>query len=490
MSTSTSGSPPAPHQQHRQRRLKTHISPNIFIHVPAKTDDAHSRPILSSGQRRRVRLLFFITGNPGLVGYYVPFLSLLARFDGQNGEREREDLVIASMSLGGFELVPQATEDEDEDEWGLFYPLAFRDRISGLNVNGGAEEDGIAAARDSMKDRLFTLREQIELSYARLQDMVERLRLDGGINARDNGSTPEPVEVVLKGHSVGAYICLEMVRLWHERKGGRETGYSDRSDFDVPLLSTDIGPSPTEPLTVSTPPWWKATACILLTPTVQDIHLSPSGLVATPLLTHLTFLPALAQLLLSNLLLRVVPAGGVSWLVARLTGMEAGSHGLDATLKFLNSARGVRQALFLARCEMREIREDAWGDEVWGVTHARAAGDEEEDMDASGGRSGSGRPRMFFWFARTDHWVAEATKAAILKGKAAGVGVERDHVDDHEKRSAMKQDEDEEVRVQQQGQRIRIRETAGLIHAWCLKQSEVVARQVGQWLEEVLDEDI
>jgi len=33
---------------------------------------------------------------------------------------------------------------------------------------------------------------------------------------------------------------------------------------------------------------------------------------------------------------------------------------------------------------------------------------------------------------------------------------------------------------------IRIDETPGLVHAWCLEQSQPVAAQVGAWLDEIL----
>ena len=51
------------------------------------------------------------------------------------------------------------------------------------------------------------------------------------------------------------------------------------------------------------------------------------------------------------------------------------------------------------------------------------------------------------------------------------------------------QGEDAEgVRFDLKRPKIRVQESEGLVHAWCLRQSEVVAERVGRWLREVTQE--
>lgn len=51
----------------------------------------------------------------------------------------------------------------------------------------------------------------------------------------------------------------------------------------------------------------------------------------------------------------------------------------------------------MAADEMRTITSDKWTDDVWGVAHAR------EPLT-----------RLFFYFGRNDHWVAEKTRDEIV----------------------------------------------------------------------------
>ena len=96
-------------------------------------------------------------------------------------------------------------------------------------------------------------------------------------------------------------------------------------------------------------------------------------------------------------------------------------EGLESTVSFLMSERGVKQALLMAKDELQMIKEDQFGSDIWGeeagaemlgadakqvmqVDGADASNDEEEQQ-----------LKMLFLFAKTDHWVANTTRDEILK---------------------------------------------------------------------------
>ncbi len=456
------------------------------------SSSSRSKSTSTSKPAQLTKLVFFITGNPGLISYYQPFLSLLVA---DLTRKSRHDVVVAGMSLGGFEVDVAWCVGERQrrgDEY---------DRVKSGSGSGPDSESDPSGTQDESteeeffypsifqpdREKLFTLQEQIELSFARLENLVERLR-----HKKDTLDQREavPIEVVLMGHSVGAYICLELVRLWHERHamddppGGtkRESQTGSNTTKRSPLLSRSKEPSNSTPL-------WTPSACILLTPTIQNIHLSPSGLVATPLLTHLSFLPFLAHMLVQSVLLKVLPIVWLAPLVSRLTGMGVDSHGLKATMAFLKSERGVKQALYLASWEMKEIRGDRWGDEVWGAKNSELQVRDSE-------RNKSSYPKLVFWFAKEDHWIAKATKEAILHERTKQSTLEKEFVVEVVKRRDDVKSEEIRTRSGDQseskvnpGSNVRILETDGLAHAWCLSQSEFVAKRVVTWLEDVCAEN-
>jgi hypothetical protein len=163
--------------------------------------------------------------------------------------------------------------------------------------------------------------------------------------------------------------------------------------------------------------------------------------------------------------------------------MQPGSHGLEATLAFLKSENGVEQALHMANWEMKEIRMNRWGKEVWGASHGEtSAAAAEEEKHTS--------PRLFFWFTKEDHWVADITREAIMETHAPGAVVQRHHVAEPAGRAefegtVVQGNDSKETPCAVDSPTIRILESDGLLHAWCLGQSEIVAKGIGQWLEEV-----
>lgn len=99
-------------------------------------------------------LIFMITGNPGFISFYEPFLSTL------------HSLLSSSPSR--------------------FY-------ISGYSLDG---------FHDPQKDRAVGLGQQIDYVEKKLFKQVEAL----------SRSTDHCPKVILMGHSVGAYILLELIR--------------------------------------------------------------------------------------------------------------------------------------------------------------------------------------------------------------------------------------------------------------------------------------
>ena len=128
--------------------------------------------ITAPGTRRY--LIFLVSGNPGLIEYYRPFLTYLYAQLSKNNENEKVVFEVYGRSLGGFEL------------------------------HSGAKKG--AGKRKSKK--LYDLKEQI--------DYVERGLL-GCVNQLGNGARGKRPKVILIGHSVGAYILMELMRRHRSR---------------------------------------------------------------------------------------------------------------------------------------------------------------------------------------------------------------------------------------------------------------------------------
>ena len=273
----------------------------------------------------------------------------------------------------------------------------------------GTELDRDLILPQGFDNQIYSLQRQINLSWQRLLILLRRMRVDYGLD-------DVPIDVSLIGHSVGAYIALEMVRKHHEEL---KSGIASVESFNI----------------VST---------MLLTPTIQDIAQSSSGRIATPILSTLPFFPALLQLG-SSALTSTLPVSWFEGLVATVTGMK-NPDALRTTIKFLQLSGAVKQALYMARCEMADIGVSDWEDEIWGAVDNVGAVDDDD------GNTKWESPKHFFLFAKEDHWVAQSTRDAIeqsMEGKAVII------IDDG---------------------------SLGLVHAWCLDQSRVVAEIVNKWL--------
>ena len=150
-------------------------------------------------------LIYMITGNPGLITYYRPFLSSLHNLLQSSPISQRANFYICGYSLAGFDTSPAGDGQSSKSPVGL------------------------KATIDDTENLLYSHVELHQRSYAA------------------NGRS---LKVILMGHSVGAYILLELIQ-HHKKKVD-----SGNEDFDL------IGG-------------------ILLFPTITHIAKSPSGMVAS-----------------------------------------------------------------------------------------------------------------------------------------------------------------------------------------------------------------
>ncbi|KAG9646825.1 hypothetical protein KCU95_g18301, partial [Aureobasidium melanogenum] len=120
--------------------------------------------VAPSGSTHESLLVFFITGNPGLIEYYRTFLTLC--FDSLRANHSNHHIKIAGTSLRGF----------------------------------GVQSEKQHAANDDAQGP-YGLEQQIE----HIDQMLERA-IEG------HATQDSPTKVILTGHSVGSYILLEVLR--------------------------------------------------------------------------------------------------------------------------------------------------------------------------------------------------------------------------------------------------------------------------------------
>ncbi|KAI9040604.1 bifunctional triacylglycerol lipase/ester hydrolase [Aspergillus affinis] len=347
---------------------RPHITPNSFFHSFTTPSEPSETPLT----------IYFITGNPGLIGYYHTFLSVLSEKIKilTKTEDQNRSFQIYGHSLAGFEL-PEPGQKKQEPQSATHY---------------------------------YGLEEQIRFVQRKLYNFTAD-KPDGvdQLSSQSNTtpSTGTRPKVILIGHSVGAYIAMEVLRRHREGSQG------DRPvDFDI------IGGA-------------------LLFPTVVDIAKSPSGQKLTRLLSIIPQLALVAGILV-RILTALVPASIMRSLI-RIYMPSAPGTMVETTTGFLKSKRGVQQALHMASDEMETITADKWSDDVWGISTS-------QDPVA----------RLFFYFGRNDHWVAERTRDEII-----------------------------ELRGQKpRGPKMSVCEE-GVPHAFCLRHSDSMASKVADMILEM-----
>ncbi|MCJ1403168.1 hypothetical protein MMC11_006391 [Xylographa trunciseda] len=319
----------------------------------------------------------FITGNPGCIGYYHSFLSLLA------DKITKKAVHIYGHSLANF---------VDES----------RDRPSHSKILG--------------------LQEQIDHIEERLKNYVNSLSL-----SMETDEAPKQSKIILVGHSVGAYIGLELLKRWRERE--KLIGNIDKIRF---------------------------CGYVGLWPTVTWIEKSPSGLklgvghenLQRQSLQWMAFIPNFPQIIssLMKVVAAVIPQKALLNIVKFVARMP--DEAANVTLEFLCSHKGVHQALYLARDEMQEITEDRWDEDLWGTNTVSPY---------------SSKIKLVFYFGKSDHWVADHIRDELIKTRAAQEG-------DSWKPKMIIDDED-------------------IPHGFCIRHSSIAAIKTAAFVEEIIAAD-
>ncbi|KAL1967697.1 hypothetical protein VTN77DRAFT_2954 [Rasamsonia byssochlamydoides] len=355
--------------------------------------------------------IYFITGNPGLIGYYHTFLSLLSSYlssSPSSQESVPDSFHIYGHSLGGFEV---GTESESESE------------SSNENDDGNKK----IRERQGKEPKLYGLEQQIHLVESRLEAFMSANT--SGLRSSTQSGLHRP-RAILMGHSVGAYIAMEILRRHREE-------FSSRAGFDI------IGG-------------------VLLFPTVMDTASSPAGKKLTRLLY---FIPQLALVasLLAKFLTFLFPDVVLRSLIRPVIGFPP-EDAVETTLAFLKSKRGVRQALHMAADEMRDITTDKWSDDIWGTQTASSSSPSSNGSSSSS--TGKKLSKLIFYFGRNDHWVAERTRDEII---------------------AMRSSISSGNNKNTSGPKMVVCEE-GLPHAFCIRHNDIMARKVAGFIREILAE--
>jgi pimeloyl-ACP methyl ester carboxylesterase len=196
--------------------MESQITSNTFCTYTASLKDATTT-------------VFFISGNPGLIGYYHPFLSLLGQYlakpqDQSSTEgslkKTNPSIQIYGCSLGGFEVDCE--------------------NASPSTTTGKTSRD--------RRSKLYDLEDQIDFVHDKLNTIMSQ---NASSSIKKSGPSAKR-KVILMGHSVGAYIAMEVLRRHREANPESESDNEYTIDFDI------IGG-------------------VMLFPTVKDIAHSPSG---------------------------------------------------------------------------------------------------------------------------------------------------------------------------------------------------------------------
>ncbi|CAI6333252.1 unnamed protein product [Periconia digitata] len=313
----------------------------IYLHQPFNSINKTLQP------HRKTYVIYFVTGNPGLIEYYRTFLTHLygALLSDSSSQNNAIRFHVYGRSFSGFE------------------------------VDGS---DAAEVAKHATTPPPYSLDEQIAHSEAAVEELVRHVREENV----DDGE--QDVRVILMGHSVGAYVLLEMTRRLREK-------------------AKKLGPRESV----------RVVGGVCLFPTVTHIALSDSGRKSSWLLNIRPF--ARIASVLAKLLTLPLPVAALTLLIRGV--MRFPADAAHTTASFVKSASGVRQALHMARDEMLQITTDDWDEEIWGTAE-------------QGQYEGLPSPILRFLFAKSDHWVANETRDELMKARGAVSGREGDVVEE------------------------------------------------------------
>ena len=262
-------------------------------------------PNLTNSQKRSYKpsnrkeryLIYFITGNPGLIAYYETYLTALydilqreqkhgaigdegknygcinkdgGNDDGYDGvkstEKRNVEFQVYGRSLGGFE-----TEGGDEEH------------VYGRGVGSGRKFHGPYGLGEQIDFVKGDLLKVVALMRERERKTKQAQELG---NKESEDEDHQILKVILVGHSVGAYIAMTILSEW-QSCAGREarmicSGEKD-SNNDDNIASNINGDSIRERLKPSrlSTETLQITGTICLFPTITHIAKSKSGRIFT-----------------------------------------------------------------------------------------------------------------------------------------------------------------------------------------------------------------
>lgn len=195
--------------------MQPHVTPDSFFHTTSPP-----RPTLPTNPPPAPILVYFISGNPGLISYYYPFFTFLSdklqslSSSSSKQKKDHHQFYIHGHSLAGFEVQPQS-------------PLPTH---------------------------YHNVEDQIQFIQHKLDSFVQ------ATTTTQSSSTVRRPRVIIMGHSVGTYIAMEVIRRHRERQTSAHANTTSTTDFDiiggVMLFPTvmDIASSPSgKKLTVRLP---------------------------------------------------------------------------------------------------------------------------------------------------------------------------------------------------------------------------------------------
>ncbi|KAI4945697.1 hypothetical protein J4E91_007608 [Alternaria rosae] len=164
-----------------------------------------------------------------------------------------------------------------------------------------------------------------------------------------------------------------------------------------------------------------------------------------------------------NFLTMFLPISLLTTLIAKF--MDFPTDAAQTTAAFVKSPHGIHEALHMARDEMFQIDTDIWDEEIWGAAASEPTTKHPHP-----------RPILRFLFARKDHWVADATRDALIytRGRfSRGDGVEE---------------------VEGQGENwkpvMEIDEREGWPHGFCIRHGVPVAEKVAGYVRAIVAQDM
>ncbi|KAG6010373.1 hypothetical protein E4U21_006937 [Claviceps maximensis] len=347
------------------------------------------KPAERSRDPQQRALIYLICGNPGLISFYVDFLDALRSLLDTSWQGHTQTAYdIYGRNLAGF-------SDDDHEPFGPDNPP--------LDTDG-----------------------QVEAMY---RDVASR---------RTSAGKPYDF-VILMGHSIGAYICVEIFHrhALHAR--------SEVSSHPYPHLHLRHA--------------------FLLFPTIASLAVSQAG----ARLNYIINLPTMETYLFLYVkaLFWLFPQCVLRWVVAYVMGFSPRIAGIMA--EWLKSRDGLRQALHMAKSELDTIHEDKWEEELWEASVALTSPASSSSSSSSSSpphppdavlATPSSVPRFFMFYGKKDHWVADHVRDEFVErrrraGEKAGTSI--------------------------------IVDEGNIPHAFCAKEdtSWMIARKVHAWVMQI-----